>query len=77
MDSHAEYFPKNLGDFNDGLSERFHQVVKIMQQTILRKIGWKYDGWLLLDVEERCTSGRKYEKKNVTMKVFRMQKSAW
>ena len=40
-------------------------------------MGWKYDGWLLLDVEKRCTSERKYEKKNATTKVFRMQKSVY
>ena len=35
----------------------------------------KYDGWLLLDVEKKCPSERKYEK-NSTTKVFRMQESA-
>ena len=44
---------------------------------ISRKMEWKYDSWLLLNLEKRCTSEKKYyEKKNATTKVFRMQKSA-
>ena len=42
---------------------------------MLRKMGWKYDGWPLLDVGKRCTSEKKYENENATTKVFRMQKS--
>ena len=52
MDPYVEYFPENLGDYS-----------KEQGETISRKMGWKYDGWLLLDVEKRCTSERKYTKR--------------
>ena len=37
-------------------------------------MGWKYDGWLPLDVEKRCSSESNYEKKNATTEVFQMQR---
>ena len=32
MDSHVEYFPKNLEDYSEELGERFHQDIKVVEQ---------------------------------------------
>ena len=32
MNSHVEYFPENLGDYREKRHERFHQVIKVMEQ---------------------------------------------
>ena len=36
MDSHLEYFPENLGDYNEEQGERFHQDIKVMQKDLPR-----------------------------------------
>ena len=32
MDSHVEYFPKNLEDYSEEQGERFHQDIKVVEQ---------------------------------------------
>ena len=32
LDSHFEYFPENLGDYNEEQGERFHQDIKEMER---------------------------------------------
>ena len=41
-----------------------------------RKMGWKYYGGLLLDVEKRFALEKKFKKESAATKVFRVQKSA-
>ena len=70
IDFHVEYFPENLGDYSEKQGKRFPQDIKSNATMLSKKMGWKYDGWLLLDVEKRCTSESKYKKKNALQRCL-------
>jgi len=57
LESHLDFFPKNLGEDSDEHGERFHQDNMAMEKRYQRHVALKYEyvGRLLLDTEAVCT----------------------
>ncbi|GBM96270.1 hypothetical protein AVEN_173037-1 [Araneus ventricosus] len=62
IDSHLDYFPKNLGAVSEGQGERFHQDIKEMER-LSRKMECQHDSGLLLDATKRQSLQSSQEKK--------------
>ena len=57
LESHLDFFPKNLGEDSDEHRERFHEDNMAMEKRYQRHVALKYEyvGRLLLDTEAVCT----------------------
>ena len=72
LESHLDFFPKNLGEDSDEHGERFHQDNMAMEKRYQRHVALKYEyvGRLLLDTEAVCT-WRQMPAKNISLYIVK------